>query len=164
MRDALILRSLEVPVPKPMDDIANTTACVHTREEIEVLTTARAMYRALSSLHLGELVPEQCYILDYKEGTVPPWQVHEREQEDALIVLVLINRDSLKQATLFEPPQCIARQVLALPNKILATPLYRVGLEGAGPRPVLCDLVQQARAVAKTPQSFPMSKKGTQQL
>ena len=152
----------EVPVANPIATVSGMMARLHTREEIKVLTTAEAVYRVLSSLHLGELVPVQCYILNYKEGTIPPWQVHEREQEDVLIALVLINQDSLKQVTQIAPPQWVARQVLALPNKILATPPYVLGLEGAGPRPMLCDLVQHARAVAKTPQSLPTSNKGKQ--
>ena len=156
--------SEEVPVPKPVDTVSGMMARLHTREEIEVFTTARAVYQVLSSLHIGDPVPEQCYILDYRNGSIPLWEVQQREQDDELVVLVLINRDAPKQATLFEPTQWVARQVLALSNKILATPPYLLGLEGAGPRPVLCDLVQQARAVAKTPQSFPMSKKGKQQL
>lgn len=125
------------------------TAHLLKREEIEVLTTAEAMYQVLFSLHIGDPVPEQCYILDYRDGTIPLWEVHQREQDGALVVLVLINKDAPKQETQIAPSQWVARQVLALPNRILATPPYMIGLDGVMPRPILCDLVQQARAVAK---------------
>lgn len=141
--------SEEVSVPKPVDTVSGMMARLHTREEIEVLTTARAVYQVLSSLHIGDTVPEQCYILDYRDASIPLWEVQHRDQDGALVVLVLINRDAPKQATLFDPPQWVARQVLALPNKILAFPPYMIGLDGVGARPILCDLIQQARVVAR---------------
>ena len=119
------------------------------RADIEVLTRADAVYRVLVPLQIEQTVPEQCYILDYQNGTIPLWQVYQREQDDTLVVLVLIDRNASKQATLFEPQQWVARQVLASPGKVLATPIYIIGLDGAGPKPMLCDLIQQARAVAK---------------
>jgi len=132
----------------------------HTRVETKVLTTAEDMYHALLPLQPGESVPETCYILDYQDGTIPLWQVYLREVDGPLIVLVLINHDALKVASLLEPVKWSARQVMVLPGKILASPPYLVGLEGRGPRPMLCDLVQQARAVAKITAIVPTSKKG----
>lgn len=43
------------------------------RSEVEALSTAQAIYTVLSTLQVGDRVPEQCYILDYRDGTIPPW-------------------------------------------------------------------------------------------
>ena len=88
-----------------------TTPSLHKRENIGVLTKAGTVYQALVTLHIGQRVPEQCYILDYRDGIIPPWQVYQREQENTLVILVLIDQDARRQATLFEPQQWVARQV-----------------------------------------------------
>lgn len=125
---------------------------LHQRNEVEPLQYAQGIYRLLATLHVGDQVPEECYILDNRDGTIPPWQVYTRDKDDFGLDLVLVDLSNSRQATLFEPQQWVARRVLAQPLKILAFPPYLVGIDGTEPRGMLCDLVQQARAVVKETQ------------
>ena len=135
----------------PLQEAPCTATAPVRSGEIETLHTAQAMYALLSQLQVGDRVPERCYILDYRDGTIPPWQVCHREESGSLCVLVLIDLNTTRSATSSEPQQWVARRVLAHPHKILASPLYLVGTPGAGPRPMLCDLMQQVRALKAPP-------------
>jgi hypothetical protein len=126
-----------------------TASNLRQRHEVKPLQYAQGIYRLLTTLHVGDQVPEECYILD------------TRDEDDCGLDLVLIDLSNSRQATLFDPQQWIARRVLAQPTKILALPPYLVGIDGAEPRGMLCDLVQQARAVAKEAQHRkPQLRKG----
>ncbi len=138
-----------------------TASNLRQRHEVKPLQYTPGIYRLLTTLHVGDQVPEECYILDNRDGTIPPWQVYTRDEDDCGLDLVLIDLSNSRQATLFDPQQWIARRVLAQPTKILAFPPYLVGIDGAEPRGMLCDLVQQARAVAKEAQHRkPQPRKG----
>jgi len=140
--------SNSLPLPAP-----HVATSLVQRAGIETLHTAQAVYALLSQLQVGDRVPEQCYILDYRDGTIPPRQVYHREETGSLHILVLIDLNNTRPATSGEPQQWVARRVLAHPGKILASPLYLVGTLGAEPRPMLCDLMQQVRALKATPLS-----------
>lgn len=126
-----------------------TTSSLRQRNEVGTLQYAQGIYHLLAPLQVGDWVPEECSILDHQNGTIPPWQVYAREEDDSWLDLVLIDLSNSRQATLFDPEQWVARRVLAQPKKILAFPPYLVGVEGAAPQGMPCDLVQQARAVVK---------------
>lgn len=129
-----------------------TTSSLRQRNEVEPLQYAQGIYHLLAMLHVSDQVPEECYILDNRDGTIPPWQVYTRDEDDFWLNLVLIDLSNSRQATLFDPQQWVARKVLAQPTRILAFPPYLVGIDGAEPQGMLCDLVQQARVVAKEAQ------------
>lgn len=108
------------------------------------------MYAALISLEVGQPVPLDLYISDYRDGTVPNWRVVEKrppsESNPDLYVLVVEDRDNCGKVDLFNPAGRAARKmVIATPRKILGSPPF-LPVEGRdyGP-PMLHDLVQNAR-------------------
>lgn len=107
-----------------------------------------AVYMALAALQIGDQVPPEVYISDYQTGQVPAWTVQSREQKGSMLQLTLVDPDATIQATLWEPAAVIARQVLTGSRLSLATPHYQLK-EGYGPKNMMCDLIQQARYVAK---------------
>jgi len=107
-----------------------------------------AIYAALIALQVGEIVPPEVYIKDYSVGTIPEWTVKSRElKKQGYLVLVLIDPNGTVEATLWEPAAEIARDIHSAPDRCLATQPYQLR-PGYGPKPMFCDLLQQARYVA----------------
>ena len=118
------------------------------RRDYPPLIEPEAVYRALASLQAGDVLPPEVYISDYATGQIPAWTVHSSEQKGSMLQLILIDPDATIQETLWEPAAVIARQVLTGSRLSLATPHYQLK-EGYGPKNMMCDLIQQARYVAK---------------
>jgi hypothetical protein len=118
------------------------------RRDYPPIIEPEAVYTALASLQVGDVVPPEIYISDYDTGQIPAWTVHSSEPKGSLLQLTLIDPDAAIQATLWEPAAVVARQVLTGPRQSLATPHYQLK-EGYGPKAMMCDLIQQARYVAK---------------
>ncbi len=128
---------------------------LHTNQVIVMAMLAdenltKRMYSALIALEVGQKVPEDIYIADYKNGEIPSWQVVEKEQPSpqnpGLYVLYVEDPGNAGKVDLFNPNgRAICKMVICTPRKILASPEY-LPVEGRkyGP-PQLLDLVQNAR-------------------
>lgn len=107
---------------------------------------ARAWAR-LSTLQPGDPVPADVYVLDYRDGTRPPWTVRAAEAlPSGGRKLVIENPEHGLLGDLFAVGERVRVTVLVWPGKTLRTQPY---LEGGEPGPTLCDMDQQARHVAK---------------
>jgi hypothetical protein len=105
-----------------------------------------AAWKYLRRLAPGDAVPAELYVLDYRDGDRPRWTVHSVEELDTGgRVLVLVDMGNGADE-LFGAADPIALRVITHPTKTLRTqPFPRSG----NPPPMLCDLDQQGRHVAK---------------
>ncbi len=110
-----------------------------------------AIYRALSVLQIGDVVPVQLYISDYEDGEIPRWVLIWREEMPATEQLALIFEDQTpyaRQGDMFDPyAHLLPRKgVLTWARKTLATREYRCEeVAWRCPEQKMCDLGQQAR-------------------
>lgn len=104
-----------------------------------------AAHAFLRGLEPGAVVPAECYVLDYADGIRPRWTVHSAETRGAGVLrLVLIDPDNA--GGLVEDGRPVAVTVITWPAKTLRSQPYPLGTT---PRPMLCDMDQQARANAE---------------
>lgn len=119
------------------------------RAQVLPLHLPEDMYQVLSHLEIGQRVPAQVLITDYKDGAIPPWIVREIEHCDgSMLILTACDESLIYQATLFEPEHCTAMDVFTLPTKTLAGPFY--GYAGPGcehARNPLTNIRQHARQI-----------------
>lgn len=100
-----------------------------------------AAWPYLRDLAAGNLVPAELYVQDYKDGTRPLWTVHSTAEllsGGRMIVLV-------DPATADEEVT-VAVTVLTWPNSTMRTQPHVLG---EGWEPILMDMDQQARHVAR---------------
>lgn len=114
------------------------------RTQVKPLSEPADIYQVLSQLQIGQQVPPEVLIADYKNGDIPPWTVREIERSNCLI-LTVIDPTARRDATLFEPELVVAREVFTLPTKTLAGPFYMYHPGCIHARNMLADIRQHAR-------------------
>lgn len=109
-----------------------------------------AAWQYLRSLQVGDAVPEDLYVLDYRDDTRPTWTVHAVEElaDTGGRVMVLVDRLNSDDADLFGGGLFPAVRVITHPNKTLRTQPYPLG---GHPGYTLCDMDQQGRNAARRP-------------
>lgn len=117
------------------------------RSQVMPLHEPANIYAVLSQLAIGQPVPANVLIADYKDGSIPTWTVREIEPHGNLLILTVCDETEQSQATLFEQAHCVARDVFTMPTKTLAGPFYGYypGCEHA--RNMLADIRQHARQI-----------------
>lgn len=104
-------------------------------------------YRHLRSLAVGDVVPSELYVLDYRDGTRPEWTVHQVEElPSGARHLTLVDKENTDARDLFGPcGVVVALEVITSPRKTLRSQPHALGSAWD----TLCDLEQQGRYVAR---------------
>lgn len=110
-------------------------------------TTARA-WPVLAELQAGDEVPASLYVLDYGDGARPRWTVHEvQELGSGVRKLTLVDPSNGTREDLLSVVAPVALMVLTCERWTLRSQPYELGTV---PTPMLCNMDQQARHVAKS--------------
>jgi hypothetical protein len=119
-----------------------------TRSQIRPLHQPADIYVALARLVVGDPVPLEVYIADYRDDAIPPWVVREIEISDSLLILTVCDESEWHAPTLWAPSYCVARDVFTQPTKTHAGPLYGYYPGCVHGRNMLADIRQHARQIA----------------
>lgn len=105
-----------------------------------------AAWPYLRDLTAGDVVPAELYVLDYRDGVRPRWQVASRHVTGTgSVVLVLVDPDN-GAGDLFDDGTRAALTLITHPRKTLRSGPHRLGGPCEGK---LCDLDQQGRHAEK---------------
>lgn len=111
------------------------------RRDCMPLSQASAIHEVLSHLEIGDVIPQEIYIRDYKRGGIPTWIVREREVTGLVVDLVVVD-ESL-------PHKHIAMVVLSAPAKTLGGQLFQY-FPGCGQaRNMFADIRQRGRQISE---------------
>jgi hypothetical protein len=127
----------------------NTIAKAVYRKGIPPLYKASEIHAVLVALAVGDLVPHQVLINDYKSGIIPAWSVAEREESGILTVLTLIDLNTQKSDVFSQGSAYCAYDVFTAPERVLAGPMYLYFPGCIHARNQLGDIRQDARVMAE---------------
>jgi hypothetical protein len=107
----------------------------------------------LQRLRLYQVIPDELYVLDRKDGGQPQWTIRMIEYlRTGGLVLTVCDVDLTAEhphphdVFYYSDVELVTLRIITHPNKTLRTQPYLYGTEPPG---MLCDLDQQGRHVAK---------------
>ena len=119
---------------------------VHLDNVLQEQARMSPAWEHLKDLQPGDLVPPALYVLDYRDGERPRWQVQAVEELDSGgRKLTLVDPDNGKDDLFADLLPTVSLVVLTWPTKTLRTQPFLFGTSFN----TLCDLDQQARHVAR---------------
>jgi hypothetical protein len=86
------------------------------------ITSPGRVYSILSSLKIGDFIPNTIPVCNYTNGDIPPWKIAEiRYQGDGVILTVIDDNSPIFQLLHTDYPCTI---ILSFPHKTLCTPVH----------------------------------------
>lgn len=122
------------------------------------LLEPHAVYESLHTLRVGDAVPPQIYVSDYRDGTIPDWRIHYRARMGASVLLIALDTTNTywpgdqpaAQMSLFdEEVRYPAVRIISSPAKTLRSCVVEFSGLDAWPN-MMCDMLQQAKIVMKS--------------
>lgn len=122
------------------------------------LLERHAIYEALRALRIGEAIPPEVYVSDYRDGEIPDWRIHYRERMGASVLLIVLDMTNTywpggqptEQMSLFdEDVRYPAVRIISSPAKTLRSGVIEFSGLDAWPN-MMCDMLQQAKIVVRS--------------
>lgn len=105
------------------------------------LRTAKEVYDVLVALNVGDVVPPEIYIRDYRNGDIPAWIIREREGDGQICTVLTLVDESIAG-------RHVGMEVITCPAKTLGGVLYRYFPGCIKARHSFGDIRQHARQIA----------------
>ena len=128
------------------------------RRDYPPLLEPQAVYETLKALHLGDAIPPQIYVSDYRDGVIPDWRIHYSVFRGVNVLLVAFDMSNTyhpggqpaQQMGLFDNDLCYpAVRIISSPRKTLRSCVVEFSGLDAWPS-MLCDMLQQAKIAVKS--------------
>jgi hypothetical protein len=120
------------------------------RCDVPPLYDESEIHQAVKDIKPGERIPEQIYVQDYRDGSIPPWTVQECSPCGNGLYLTLID-PTTRHGYGYPANSYVGLDLITMPTRTLAGGLYLYypGPECVRRRNQFCDVRQEARKIAE---------------